>query len=54
MGEDRETSRRRTARVSDETGFMRLGELVEFVKTTDIFTRPRDNRTEEYITGRFG
>jgi phosphate transport system ATP-binding protein len=42
------------ARVSDETGFMLLGELVEFGKTTDIFTRPQDKRTEDYITGRFG
>jgi phosphate transport system ATP-binding protein len=42
------------ARVSEETGFMLLGELVEFGKTTDIFTRPRDKRTEDYITGRFG
>ncbi|MBM3295535.1 MAG: phosphate ABC transporter ATP-binding protein [Candidatus Aminicenantes bacterium] len=42
------------ARVSDETGFMLLGELVEFGTTTDIFTRPRDRRTEDYITGRFG
>jgi phosphate transport system ATP-binding protein len=42
------------ARVSDETGFMLLGELIEFGKTTDIFTRPRDKRTEDYITGRFG
>jgi len=42
------------ARVSDETGFMLLGELVEFGATTDIFTRPRDKRTEDYITGRFG
>jgi phosphate transport system ATP-binding protein len=42
------------ARVSEETGFMLLGELVEFGKTNDIFTRPRDKRTEDYITGRFG
>ena len=42
------------ARVSDVTGFMLLGELVEFGKTTDIFTRPKDKRTEDYITGRFG
>jgi phosphate transport system ATP-binding protein len=42
------------ARVSDETGFMLLGELIEFGKTPDIFTRPRDKRTEDYITGRFG
>jgi len=42
------------ARVSDETGFMLLGELVEFAKTEDIFTRPQDRRTEDYITGRYG
>ncbi|MDD5680689.1 MAG: phosphate ABC transporter ATP-binding protein PstB [Candidatus Omnitrophica bacterium] len=42
------------ARVSDDTGFMLLGELVEFGKTEDIFTRPRDKRTEDYITGRYG
>jgi phosphate transport system ATP-binding protein len=42
------------ARVSEETGFMLLGELVEFGRTTDIFTAPRDKRTEDYITGRFG
>ena len=42
------------ARVSEETGFMLLGELIEFGKTTDVFTRPRDKRTEDYITGRFG
>jgi len=42
------------ARVSDDTGFMLLGELVEFGKTEDIFTRPQDKRTEDYITGRYG
>jgi phosphate transport system ATP-binding protein len=42
------------ARVSDETGFMLLGELVEFGKTEDIFTKPSDKRTEDYITGRYG
>jgi phosphate transport system ATP-binding protein len=42
------------ARVSEETGFMLLGELVEFSRTTDIFTAPREKRTEDYITGRFG
>jgi phosphate transport system ATP-binding protein len=42
------------ARVSDETGFMLLGELVEFGKTQDIFTKPKDKRTEDYITGRYG
>lgn len=42
------------ARVSDETGFMLLGELVEFGDTKKIFTNPTDKRTEEYITGRYG
>jgi phosphate transport system ATP-binding protein len=42
------------ARVSDYTGFMFLGELVEFGATTDMFTRPNQKKTEDYITGRFG
>jgi phosphate transport system ATP-binding protein len=42
------------ARVSDYTGFMLLGELVEFGTTRELFTNPRDKRTEDYITGRFG
>ena len=42
------------ARVSDDTGFMLLGELIEFGKTQDIFTKPKEKRTEDYITGRFG
>ncbi|HYV86284.1 MAG TPA: phosphate ABC transporter ATP-binding protein PstB [Patescibacteria group bacterium] len=42
------------ARVSDQTGFMLLGELVEFGETAALFTTPRDRRTEDYITGRFG
>jgi phosphate transport system ATP-binding protein len=42
------------ARVSDDTGFMLLGELIEFGITTDIFTKPKDKRTEDYITGRYG
>jgi len=42
------------ARVSDWTGFFLLGELLEFGRTGDVFTRPRDSRTENYITGRFG
>ena len=41
-------------RVSDYTAFFLLGELVEFGKTDDIFSQPRDKRTEDYITGRFG
>lgn len=42
------------ARVSDDAGFMLLGELIEFGHTTDIFTMPKDKRTEDYITGRYG
>jgi phosphate transport system ATP-binding protein len=42
------------ARVSDRTGFMLLGELVEFGATKTVFTTPKDKRTEDYITGRFG
>jgi phosphate transport system ATP-binding protein len=42
------------ARVSEDTGFMLLGELIEFGKTQDIFTAPQDKRTEDYITGRYG
>jgi phosphate transport system ATP-binding protein len=42
------------ARVSDDTGFMLLGELVEFGRTDSIFTKPKDKRTEDYITGRYG
>lgn len=42
------------ARVSDDTGFMLLGELVEFGKTKDIFTKPKEKPTEDYIAGRFG
>ena len=41
-------------RVSDYTAFFLLGELVEFGSTDDIFSQPRDKRTEDYITGRFG
>ncbi len=42
------------ARSSDFTAFMYLGELVEFSETEAIFTKPREKRTEDYITGRFG
>lgn len=42
------------ARISDTTAFFLLGELVEMDKTDTIFTLPRDKRTEDYITGRFG
>jgi phosphate transport system ATP-binding protein len=42
------------ARISDWTGFMMLGELIEFDKTDKIFTSPSEKLTEDYITGRFG
>lgn len=42
------------ARVSDYTAFFLVGEVVEFGRTTGIFSRPKDKRTEDYITGRFG
>ena len=42
------------ARVSDDSGFMLLGELIEFGRTEQIFTAPHDKRTEDYVTGRFG
>ncbi|MSP50757.1 MAG: phosphate ABC transporter ATP-binding protein PstB [Alphaproteobacteria bacterium] len=42
------------ARVSDFTAFLFLGDLVEFGSTETLFTSPRDQRTEDYITGRFG
>ncbi len=42
------------ARISDKTGFFLMGELIEYDKTDNIFTSPRDERTERYITGRFG
>lgn len=42
------------ARVSDFTGYFLLGELIEIGETNKIFTNPKDSRTEDYITGRFG
>jgi len=42
------------SRISDYTGFLLMGELIEFDKTEKIFTSPSDKRTEDYITGRFG
>ncbi|MHB8962363.1 MAG: phosphate ABC transporter ATP-binding protein PstB [Saccharofermentanales bacterium] len=42
------------SRVSDKTAFFLVGELVEFDKTEKVFKRPSDQRTEDYITGRFG
>ena len=42
------------ARISDKTAFFLLGDLIEYGETDEIFERPRDKRTEDYITGRFG
>jgi phosphate transport system ATP-binding protein len=42
------------ARVSDFTAFLYIGELVEYGPTQGLFTNPREERTEAYITGRFG
>lgn len=42
------------ARISDYTGFFLLGELIEYDNTKKIFTTPKDHRTEDYVTGRFG
>ena len=41
-------------RISDNTAFFLLGDLVEFGSTETIFSQPVDSRTEDYITGRFG
>jgi phosphate transport system ATP-binding protein len=42
------------ARVSQRTAFFHLGDLIEFGQTSDIFTNPREDRTKDYITGRYG
>lgn len=42
------------ARISDWTGFFLNGELIEFGRTIDIFHAPKDKRTDDYISGRFG
>ncbi|NLI75403.1 MAG: phosphate ABC transporter ATP-binding protein [Candidatus Riflebacteria bacterium] len=47
-------SMQQAARISDVTGYMLLGELIEFDQTTRVFRNPRDPRTEDYITGKFG
>ena len=47
-------SMQQAARVSDFTAFMYLGEMIEFDDTKKMFTTPRDKRTQDYITGRFG
>lgn len=47
-------SMQQAARVSQHTAFFHMGNLVEYGPTEDIFTNPRDTRTQDYITGRFG
>jgi len=47
-------SMQQAARISDNTAFFIMGEMAEFDETNRIFTNPRDKRTEDYITGRFG
>jgi len=42
------------ARASDYTAFLLAGELIEFAMTKELFTSPKDKRTEDYITGRWG
>jgi phosphate transport system ATP-binding protein len=42
------------ARVSDKTAFFLNGEIIEFDETSKIFSMPSDQRTEDYVTGRFG
>ncbi|MDR5658836.1 phosphate ABC transporter ATP-binding protein PstB [Serpentinicella sp. ANB-PHB4] len=47
-------SMHQAARISDKTAFFLMGELIEFDNTQKIFTTPKDQRTEDYVTGRFG
>ena len=42
------------ARISDRTAFFLLGKMIEYGETGQIFSMPKDKRTEDYITGRFG
>lgn len=47
-------SMQQAARISDKTAFFLMGELIEYAATEEVFARPQDKRTEDYITGRFG
>jgi phosphate transport system ATP-binding protein len=47
-------SMNQAARISDRTAFFLLGDLIEYAETTKVFTNPKDKRTEDYISGRFG
>jgi phosphate transport system ATP-binding protein len=42
------------ARISDYSGYMLLGEMIEFGATAGIFTSPKDKRTQDYVSGRYG
>ena len=42
------------ARISDYSGYMLLGEMIEFGQTAGIFTSPQDKRTQDYVSGRYG
>ena len=42
------------ARISDMTAFFLMGEIIEYSKTLDMFNNPKDKRTEQYLTGRYG
>lgn len=48
------SSRKQAARISDRTAFLLDGELIEIGKTSDLFMNPKDTRTEDFLTGRFG
>jgi phosphate transport system ATP-binding protein len=47
-------SMQQAGRISDNTAFFLMGELIEYGKTKDIFSKPKVKKTEDYITGRFG
>ena len=47
-------SMQQAARVSQRTAFFHLGKMVEYGRTSDIFTNPHEQRTQDYITGRYG
>ena len=47
-------SMQQAARVSQRTAFFHLGQIVEYGRTSDIFTNPLEERTKDYITGRYG
>ena len=47
-------SMKQAARVSQKTAFFHLGDMIEFGETEQIFTNPKDSKTQDYITGRFG